>query len=158
MDHGLERYRSIPEYEGHLRTLAQLVAADGATLVVLTQGSLYKEGPSAEELAVIRFGEEFCMTRTGWLTAEYPGVMSLRRAMNAYNGVARRVAREEGAGLVDVDAMLARDLTTFIDDVHHTSAGAEQVAYAVFDAIEALLRRQPNAAFDINTGSKTGTR
>ena len=97
VDHGLDRYRSLPEYEGHLRTLAQLVAADGATLVVLTQGSLYKEEPSAEELAVIRFGEEFCMTRTGWLTAEYPGVMSLRRAMNAYNGVARRVAREEGA-------------------------------------------------------------
>ena len=138
VDYGLDQYRSIPEYEAHLRTLAQVVAADGAALFVLTQGSLYKPEPSADELDAIRFGEEFCMTRTGWLTAEYPSVPSLRRAMDAYNDVARRVASEEGAVLVDLDGRLSRDLNTFIDDVHHTSSGAEQVADAVFEAIQML--------------------
>jgi len=139
VDYPAEHYRSIAEYELNLRSLAAVVRADGAMLVIVTQGSLYKEEPSAEELAVIRFGEEFCMTARPGLSAEFPSPWSLRRGMDEFNAVARRVAAEEGAILVDVEARLDRTLEVFVDDVHHTAAGAATVAAEVSAAIATAL-------------------
>ena len=139
VDRPLEYYRSISAYELNLRGLAATVRADGAMLVIVTQGSLYKDEPSPEEEAVIRFGEEFCMTARPGLGAEYPSARSLRRAMDAFNDAARRVALEEGAILVDLDARLERTLGIFVDDVHHTAAGAALVATQVNAAIVTAL-------------------
>lgn len=139
VDYPVERYVSLEPFERNLRTLVDLVAADGARPVLLTQASLYHSDLSAQERAVIRFGEEFMLTRTGWLTSEYPSPASLRRAMDAYNGVVRRVARETGAVLIDVDATMPRTLEFLADDVHYTSTGVDFLGAHVVAALRPML-------------------
>ncbi len=139
VDYPLERYRSLAPFERNLEDLVGLIAADGAVPVLITQPALYRLDLRPEERALIRFGEEFCLTETGWLTAEYPSVASLRVAMDAFNDTIRRVARENGTRLVDLDAEMPRNLEMLADDVHYTDAGVDFVSARVAARIDELV-------------------
>ncbi|MGE4055582.1 MAG: SGNH/GDSL hydrolase family protein, partial [Vicinamibacterales bacterium] len=102
VDLPLSRFVSIEAFERNLRTLVHVVRADAAEPVLLTQPALFKPEPSADEIAVMRFGEEFCLTPTGRFTSEFPSPASLRRAMDAYNGVVKKIAADLDVPLVDL--------------------------------------------------------
>lgn len=141
VDMPLSRFASIAPFERNLRTMVEVVRAGGAVPVLMTQPSLFTDQPTPAERAVMRFGEEFCLTPTGHFIAEFPSAASLRRAMDAYNAVVRRVATESGVDLVDVDAAMPRDLQHFIDEVHYTPQGAARVAEMAF----AVVRERPGS-------------
>ena len=136
VDYPVARYRSLPQFEENIRALVHYVRADGGRVILLTQPSLYKDNPSLEERRAIRFGEEFCSTRTGWWTAEYPTIPSLGRAMQAFNDVIRRVGAELDVLVIDLDAGIPKTLDMLLDDVHTNSRGAAAVAQQIFEAIE----------------------
>lgn len=135
----LDRFVSVVPFERNLRTLVAVVRGDGAEPVLMTQPSLFSDQPAPDERAVMRFGEEFCRSATGIFTSEYPSAGALRAAMDAYNGVVRRVAAELGVTLVDLDAGVPRDLQHFIDDVHYSPAGAARVAEMAFVPLRELV-------------------
>jgi lysophospholipase L1-like esterase len=139
VDVPLSRFVSIGAFERNLRTLVEVIRNDGSSPVLMTQPSLFSARPTPEDTAVMRFGEEFCLTTTSWLTAEYPSSASLRTAMDAYNAVVRRVAADLGAPLIDLDGAVPRDLRHFIDDVHYTPTGAALVAELSFPVVRAQI-------------------
>lgn len=116
-------------YAERLRELLALSRAQGMTPVLLTQPALYGDGLDPDtglDLATVQTG--------GGLT----GHMAWAR-LEAYNDVTRRVARAEGAELVDLAAALPKRSAFFYDFIHFSNAGNEAVADIVFMALRDFL-------------------
>ncbi|HEX7343034.1 MAG TPA: SGNH/GDSL hydrolase family protein [bacterium] len=137
-DYPLDRFVSLPQFEGNLRKIVRAVRSSGAQPILVCQPSFYKPSMTGEELRILGFGMHYCYRTLPFGGREYPSAASLAAAMQAFNDVTRRVAREEGALLVDAEAQLPKDLDTFVDDVHYTESGtrhlAEIVAQSIIDA------------------------
>jgi lysophospholipase L1-like esterase len=139
VDMPVSRFVSIRAYERNLRTLVEIIKGDGSHPVLMTEASLFTVSPKPEEVAVMRFGEEYCLAPAGRFFSEYPSSATMRAAMDAYNAVVRRVAADRGAALVDPDGVMPRDLDHFIDDVHYTPKGAARVAELAFPVVKAQI-------------------
>jgi lysophospholipase L1-like esterase len=119
---------NAPAFEAALRRAAALASADGVALVLMTQPTLWKPSMSPGEEAVLWVGSQNRLNLEPRL---------LLAGMRAYNDAVRRVAREPGCLLVDLDAVVPKDLEHFFDDAHLTRKGNAAVAREVQ---EVLLR------------------
>lgn len=141
VDYPPESYRSLPDYEFSLRSLVTTLKADGVEVVLMTEPSLYRDDLTPAERQVLWFASAFCVRREGLLRRSVPSPSSMARAMAAFNDVVRKVAEEEGTVLVDLERLLPRTTEVFGDDVHHTQAGAREVAARAAAGVLALPSR-----------------
>ena len=74
---------------------------------------------------------KFCLVPRGFFDREYPSPLSLKRALDAFNDATRAVASSGGVFLLDADKVIGKTEGNFIDDVHYTKKGAEELAGAV---------------------------
>jgi hypothetical protein len=135
VDYPLDRYASLVAFERNLRHLAAAVRASQATLVLVTEPSLYKESMNPRELRVLWFARTLCNQPRGLGRYDVPSARSLSRAMAAFNDRIRAVAREEGAILADAEMRVPKDLRYIYDDCHFTTLGADAVAGVVARAV-----------------------
>lgn len=127
----LERYVALPDFKRNLGYLVHDVRNDGASVVLMTEPSLYKDTMTDEERAVLWFGRSFCKERKSFVDYEYPSPSSLGRAMSAFNMATKQLGAAEHVKVIDLDAEIAKNLENFSDDVHYRVAGAHQVAEVV---------------------------
>ena len=151
VDFPLERYRSLGQLRRHLDTIAEIVHAGGARLVLLTQPSIYRDGLTDDDKQRLIFKFTYCGMWSGFLEREYPSVSSMAMAMQAANDVVREVAERHGALLVDVAPTIPRDWDHFVDDIHHIGNSGQLIGEAVATSIAESDWLQPLPSSD-NSG------
>lgn len=124
----VEAYVSVERSRIYLDTLADLVAAEGGTPVLMTQPSIFKEDYTEEERRSLTFGDAFFKIRRSYWDIAYPSLRSLWNGMNAHNEMVREVARQGGFVLADLADTVPKDMSHFRDDVHYTPAGTRILA------------------------------
>lgn len=148
VDYGLEYFRSLPDFEKSMRRLIEIVVRDGTIPVLVTQPSIYKEEMAPGELNTLVIAPTHCETHDSLLVRKSPSPGAMAKAMDAFNDVTRRLAREYGVLLVDAAPLVPKDLEHFTDDVHYTSAGSRRLAEVVAaslassDVLERVRRRR----------------
>jgi lysophospholipase L1-like esterase len=118
---------NIPAFEAALVRMTALASCIPTRIVFMTQPSLYKDPLPPEEAAVLWMGHQGAVN----LDPKF-----LLEGMHAYNDALRKVARERGVLLVDLEAAVPKDLENFFDDVHLTRKGNAAVARAILAALD----------------------
>jgi lysophospholipase L1-like esterase len=116
----LEDYEtnSLPWFARRLEQLVKICRDHAIEPVLITQPTLYGPGTdpvTGVNLATVKLGDNL----NGGL---------MFRAVSLYNGVTRRVAREQGVLLIDLARELPRNSAYYYDYLHYTEAGAAEVA------------------------------
>jgi len=125
----IEHWRSLPSFERNLRDLVAIARSKGCDVLVGSQAFLYREDLDARTKELLWFAHAHQEHGTR------PSLASMIRGMRAYNETSRRVAEEEGAGFVDLEARVPKTTTFFYDDVHTTKAGSGKIAEALAEAV-----------------------
>jgi lysophospholipase L1-like esterase len=109
----------VAEYENNLRTLAGVARAHGVRLVLMTQQSTWNSqvDPKIQDWHWMLYRD-----REG--VSYRQDVMD--RALRRLNDGMRRVAREQGTGLFDVEQLIPKSSQFFYDDCHFNVAGARR--------------------------------
>lgn len=134
-DYPSDRYLSIGMFRKHLKAIVKYVESDNASVVLVSQPSLYKEAMTKEELEALWIGRKLCYARQGFLRTEYPSHRSLRRAMEAFNSVTEEAASSGGVIFVDAAKHVPKNLDNLMDDCHYTGKGARLLAEVIADAV-----------------------
>ena len=135
-DYPVESFRSIKSFQMNIGRLVRRIKSDGAQLILITQPSLYKPDMSNEESAAIDFPKAFCIDRRDFFNITYPSVKSLRIAMQSFNNSIRSIVEQTGAYIVDAEPRFGKTLHNFVDDVHYTQAGNQELAAMIFQVIK----------------------
>ncbi len=116
-------FPGLAAFERNLIALIDLARAGGADVVLMTQPSLFKEGMTAEEEAVL------VMVRVEAVgpTRQW-SIATARRGMDAYNSVVRELAGRRSCLLIDLEKSVPKTLDYFWDDVHYLGPGFDRVA------------------------------
>lgn len=122
-DFELSEFVSITDFEDYLSQLIELVSQDGAQIYLVSQGHMYADNLTKEELNTIWMSRTFCEKNN-----TFPNIKSLRMAMDAYNETTQKVARANQVPYIDADKMLPKNGEHFIDDVHYTTLGSKKLA------------------------------
>ncbi len=119
----------LPGYERRLRLLVELARGRGIRPILLTQPSLF--GDFVDPATGVAFGE-----------LRFAGhcARTLGLALERYNDVTRRVAKELGVPCFDLAAELPKDSRLFYDWFHFGNAGAVAVAEVLARHLVPLLR------------------
>jgi lysophospholipase L1-like esterase len=107
-------------FERSLRALWDACGQHGATLILCTQPSIYREDLKPEELRLL------------WMLGNYTPA-SKRRRLDRINDKTREVAKQLGLKVVDLDRELPRTTEVFYDDCHFNVEGARRVAELIFE-------------------------
>jgi lysophospholipase L1-like esterase len=129
------------EYRRNLNLMADLAAARGVRLVLVTQPSLWRADLPAAEQRLLVFGEVRGLSSPG---RAYFTTRALGRAMARYNETLLEVCRARGLDCVDAAKLIPRDTTAMYDDVHFNEHGARLLAAALaahFRALPPFRRR-----------------
>jgi hypothetical protein len=122
-------WRSLPAFR---RNLADFVVnARGKQMSVLlgTQPSLYRLELTASEQEVLSF------PRSHQFDGRRASLTSMVDGMRRYNNATRRIAREMGVRLVDLEKNMPKTTRYLYDDVHYTAEGNALVGDAFADEI-----------------------
>jgi lysophospholipase L1-like esterase len=125
-------FRSLPRFREYVDTLVRTVQADGATIFVGSQASLYRSDLAPEESRLLFFGPIMCGDGS-----TYPSTEALKNGMRLFNEAAREIAGARGVRFLDFEAAVPKTPTYFTDDAHLTRAGNEILARVAADAIDA---------------------
>jgi hypothetical protein len=121
-----DRFPGLAPYERNLRTLVDYAKADGVKVVLMTQPTLLKESMSPQEKAVLIMANfEAVGPRKRWSSR------TAWRGMTQYDDAVRRVARQSGAHLIDLDKTIPKTTEFFTDDVHYHAIAMDMIADAI---------------------------
>ena len=136
-------FRSLPSFREYADALVHAVQADGRTIFVASQPSLYRSDLSPEEQRVLFFGPLMCGDGT-----TYPSMEAMKNGMQRFNEAAREIARARGVRFIDFEAAVPKTTAYFTDDAHLSRAGNEILARLAADAIDAdqLIERARKTA------------
>jgi lysophospholipase L1-like esterase len=110
------------EFEQRLRAFDALAKQNGARLILCTVPTIYRADLTPAETQLL------CLC--GNYTAG-----SNRRKMDLINNCIRKVAKDLGVPLVDLDQILPRSTEVVFDDCHFNVRGAQLVADAVYKCL-----------------------
>jgi hypothetical protein len=119
----------LAAYERNLRRLVDRTRARGAKLLLVTEPTCYRPTLAESEAAKVPSMEQWFHDLS---PLEYPALM---QALAAYQDVVRRVAKETGSPLCDLERLMPKDVALFESPVHHTDAGEELVGRLVAKAL-----------------------
>jgi len=122
------RRQFLPGYETRLRKLLLATVAYGIEPVLITQTALYGDAIDDEtgvDLARLKVGDVDGLAQ--WLVLE------------VYNDVTRRVGRDLGVLVIDLDRRLPKSSRYYYDYHHYTNDGAEAVAEVVAEELKVKL-------------------
>jgi len=121
-------------FERNLRALIDTIRADSAAPILMTQASLYKDDLSAEELATLWLHKANGVGPTSrWSLA------TGKRGMERYNAIIRAVATDCEVPLIDLEAIIPKDLDHLRDDCHYRKKAIDLIAESVATALRPML-------------------
>ncbi|MFX0137460.1 MAG: SGNH/GDSL hydrolase family protein [Candidatus Hodarchaeota archaeon] len=123
---GQNKFPGAVSFERNLNTLIDLVEKDSITIVLMTQPSVYREKPTEQIKSVLHMlNNEAIGSHSKW---------SYKSALNGfkiYNSIIRKIARDRGVFLIDLDMIVPKTLEYFSDDVHYKYPAFELIAKEV---------------------------
>jgi lysophospholipase L1-like esterase len=126
-----EIFAGLESYETNLRTIIELARNDSTAVILMSEPSLFRESNTPEELeALYMLNKEAIGKDKRW------GLRTALSGMRQYNGVMKRLAREQNLLFIDLDAAVPKSLDYFTDDVHYRDRTFDLVA----DSVSARLR------------------
>ena len=123
-------FRSLGAFERNLRSIVETYRLKGSDVILATQPSLYEKNLGEAELRRIGIPQRYA--RDGNRVAS---IASMKRGMEAFNDVTRRVARDLGCGLVDLEPMLPKTIEYFANDVHYTALANRLIGETLADFV-----------------------
>lgn len=129
--------KALATFRTNLLTIADLAAARGARLVLLTQPTLWRADLTEEEQKLLWMGGVGDYMREPGHEYYSPG--ALAEAMRRFNEVTLSVCRERGIGCVDLVKEMPPTTKIFYDDCHFGHTGSEMIAQAV----AGFLKKEP---------------
>ncbi len=124
-------------FDDNLRRIAGIVLPLGIRLVLVTQGSLYRDPMPAEDERLLWFGAAGRSVFSDPPAAHYYSAAAMQRALARYNAVTLRLCEERKLACVDADSLLPHTTASYYDDVHLNVAGALRLGEAVAAAVGA---------------------
>lgn len=120
----------LESFSRNVRTLMEIAALDGTSVVLMSEPSLFKNEMSQDELKALHLinYESVGATRR-WAPAA--GLDGMQR----YNQQMRALAEAHGVPFIDLDALVPKSLEYFYDEVHYRLPGYDRVAEAVASAL-----------------------
>ena len=128
-------------YEDNLQRIAGIVLPLGIQLVLVTQGSLYRDPMPPEDEHLLWFGS---VDRNMFALPPSPRYYSARvmaHALARYNAVTKTVCAHHGLTCVDADALLPHTTDSYYDDVHMNIGGSRQLGASLADVLTEILRK-----------------
>lgn len=125
----------LTAFDDNLRRIAGIVLPLGIRLVLVTQGSLYRDPMPDEDERLLWFGAKDRSVFGEPPAPQYYSAPVMMRALARYNVVTLRLCEEKKLVCVDADALLPHTTATYYDDVHLNIAGARSLGEAVASAV-----------------------
>ena len=135
VDKPVDWFRSLDPFEENLRRTVALAASDGSRAVLLTQPTAYRFDQKDDPRYPGGFGFSFCSSWTGFTEREYPSSRSMAAVMREANERIRRVAREQGVLLIDLEQLVPKLQANFVDEVHHTDEIGDKIGESIARAL-----------------------
>ena len=128
----LYREKYLGAFEGRLKKLMQIAQSHGIIPVLLTQPVLY--GNLQDPATGINLGNlEISPDMDGDLAWQ---------VMELYNGITRKVGREDGVLVIDLARKMPKNSKYYYDFMHYTNSGSEKVAAIIFQELEPYLAQK----------------
>ena len=130
-----EHFQGLPVFRGYYKRLVDLIRLDGSQPVVMTQPYLYKvEMPATEREIVYMDKQNSLGPERRW------SIDTARRGMEQFVAAVRELSASEQVPLVDLEAVIPKDLVHLKDDCHYTEQGATLVAEHVTNGLAGVIR------------------
>jgi hypothetical protein len=135
-------WKSLPSFERNLRDFVAIARMKGFAVLLGTQASLYRNDLTAEEQQLLGF--QF----SHYFDGRRASLASMVEGMKSFNDATRRIAKEGGERLVDLDRLMPKTTAYLYDDVHYTKAGDELIGNAFaeeiveWDVVEDTMRKR----------------
>lgn len=126
-------FPGLETFASNLRSIVRMAQADGATVVLMTQGSLYKDTMPSHE------AEKLYVTNRNAVGDK--GHWSIGTALNGmrqYNATTCRLSKDLDVVLIDLDQKLPKTLEYFNDDCHYRGAAIDLIAESVTETVDGL--------------------
>lgn len=121
-------FRSLDAFERNLRSIVEIYRLKGSDVILATQPSLYKDAMSEAELRKIGIPQRYVREEN-----RIASIATMKRGMEAFNDVTRRVANELRCGFVDLDFIVPKTSDHFANDVHYTALSNRLIGEALAD-------------------------
>ena len=125
----ITEWKSLPAFQRNLGDFVTIARSKGMQVLLATQPSLYREDLTESERQLLVF------PLTHYFDGKRPSLYSMIDGMRRFNMATRRLAKELGVELVDLEQRMPKTTDYIYDDVHYTKAGNELVADAFANEI-----------------------
>lgn len=127
-------FGGLSVFKQNLVAITELAQRDGAEVVLMTQGTLYKDEMSDAEKQKLYLAKYNSVGETSKWSHE-----RARAGMKLYNEATREVAGELAVNLIDLEKIVPQDLEHFKDDVHLSSPSMDVISETLAERIGSLL-------------------
>lgn len=114
---------SLAEFSHNLNAMISTAVAHSTRIVFVTQPTLWKREMPEGELGLLWTGWKGSMRRGRYYTAG-----ALHGGMQLYNKALKNVCQKRGIECIDLDSLLDKSPSIFIDDSHFTERGCRAAA------------------------------
>lgn len=146
----IAEWQSLPAFERNLRDFISIARSKEMAVLLATQPSLYRDDLTPEEQQLLMF------PLTHYRDGKRPSLHSFVDGMRIFNDVTRRLAKESGIDLVDLEQRMPKTTDYLYDDVHYTPAGNELIGNAFAEQIiesgivERIMHERRSAANSVD--------
>jgi lysophospholipase L1-like esterase len=147
--HRQKRLDSIPAeavatFESHLRTLVSVARTTGAKVVLSSFATLYDPSVHYDTMQEALLEMDKLQKNELSSIARFTPGLTVKATLEGiwqYNTILAKIAREQGTGWVDNAALIPHSGRYFVDRVHFTKEGAQQMAANFFPVVLEQLQR-----------------
>jgi lysophospholipase L1-like esterase len=131
----------LDEFRRNLNELADRASSYGATIVFITQPTLWKENVGTVERNMLLAGgvgsnNEWCKQK------QYYTLAALAKGIGFFNEITREVCHKRNLTCIDLDRQLSPEYKYFYDDMHFSEAGADKVAEILEGRLSKMLTKK----------------
>lgn len=124
----VKEFASLPAYKRNIQSIASILQADHAGLILVSEANLYRPDEKYQDLMWM---SELCKSK-----GSFPSYASMRRGMELFNDELYKVAVKNNVPIVRGDKLIPKEPRYFRDDVHLTPEGNKLLAEAILNVIE----------------------
>ena len=126
-----EDFPGLIPFKRNLSTLIELAHSRGTEVVLMTQPNILKENMTKKEKAVLYMVNfEAVGPNKRW------SVKTAYIGMEKYNDAVRKLAKEKGIALIDLEKVIPKSLEYFYDEVHYRQKTFDLLATAISDELK----------------------
>jgi lysophospholipase L1-like esterase len=126
-------------YAANLRRIADWAEARKVRLVMLTQGSLYRDGITPADETLLWFGSVDESFFNEPPPKRYFGVRTMREILGRYNAAMLEVCTERRLWCYDVDTFVPQTSAAYYDDAHVNVQGARMLGAELAKRLDAAI-------------------